>query len=68
VSQNLGRVHWRYTINISRFPTWQNGGGFSDQFFRDLFKDEPGVIKVLRPEIERWQGWLLTRVRIQADS
>ena len=24
--------------------------GFSDQFIRDLFKDEPGVIRVLRPE------------------
>jgi hypothetical protein len=23
---------------------------FSDQFIRDLFKDEPGVIRVLRPE------------------
>jgi hypothetical protein len=24
--------------------------GLSDQFIRDLFKDEPGVIRVLRPE------------------
>jgi hypothetical protein len=24
--------------------------GFSDQFIRDLFKNEPGVIRVLRPE------------------
>jgi hypothetical protein len=23
---------------------------FSDQFIRDLFKNEPGVIRVLRPE------------------
>jgi hypothetical protein len=24
--------------------------GFSDQFIRDLFKDEPGVFRILRPE------------------
>ena len=24
--------------------------GYSDQFIRDLFKDEPGVLRVLRPE------------------
>jgi hypothetical protein len=24
--------------------------GFSDQFIRDLFKNEPGVFRILRPE------------------
>jgi hypothetical protein len=24
--------------------------GYSDQFIRDLFKNEPGVLRVLRPE------------------
>ena len=49
MSRNLGRVNWRYTINL-KVSYFAGQWGYSDQFIRDLFKNEPGVLSVLRPE------------------
>jgi hypothetical protein len=42
-----------------------NDWGFSADFVRDLFKDEPGVIVIERPERMKKRGYTSLRIPVQ---